>query len=268
MIIPNTIGGVRTIVHSQTRFSLIRQPANLQVLKDLDAKYDRCGRKLMWSIPLVKGSTIEAVRDTFEGRVVYLVGKGPSLDLLSEDDFAAHPESPIIACNEAVFAVEELNILNPVFGIQQDKTLGETCRPNLKSTRVLLSTHNSSLYSDLDKERKIIYVPEQLGAHEASISALLGVKVAEQLGAKEFRLLAFDACSDKKNNQYASRIGYSATRGGTVKRFLAHKDLLLQAAGRVPVYFCRIDRSKLTGATEQPSLDNQHTQNVDEFLTP
>lgn len=65
---------------------------------------------------------LSALRDALNGGdTVYIIGKGPSLDELTKEDFIEYSNAPVLCVNESVHAIERLDIANPLFCIQYDR---------------------------------------------------------------------------------------------------------------------------------------------------
>ena len=198
-----------------------------EVEQYLDKNYVRVKGELRW-YPMSKGDDpLDGERETFEGKGCYIIGKGPSLDNLSESDFL-NTDWPVICINEAIHKVEELDIENPVYTIQQDTGLKGTCQPKKPSSKLLISYHARHHYSDSDN--KIIYSPDDLGLSSSTLTVLCAIKIAQRLDTKQITMLCFDACVNKKT-AYAKCVGYSETKGGSADRFLKHRQRIDDVLG-------------------------------------
>jgi len=158
--------------------------------------------------------------DQFAGKVCYIIGKGPSLDNLSLDDF---PESdaPIIAINEAIHKVESLGLPNPTFMMQQDTYVGEDALP-IDAT-VLLECKAVGLYHDYEKLQMFCW--HELGVNHRNCTAALAAAFAQKFNAERLVMLCLDACA-KGTLGYAGCIGKNPESYGPGDRFLKHRKMI------------------------------------------
>lgn len=192
-----------------------------RVTKDIERKmsknYVKINNENRW-YPKSKDvkDVIDEIKPYFNGKVVHLVAKGPSLDKITADRFK--DGNPIICTNEAIHKIEELDIQNPVFCVQQDHQLKDTCTPSRGI--LLVSFRARRAYEDFD--RKYVYYPEIFGGCRTTLSALMGIKIARTYGCTGFKLHAFDAAT-KGDTGYSESIPYPPSKGGDPKRFLSHR---------------------------------------------
>jgi hypothetical protein len=160
----------------------------------LDAEYERVAPgQLRWFTRFHTATKkLLHFQDDFIGGSCYIVGKGPSLDLLKASHFP-NIERPIIAINDAIHKVERLGLPNPTFCIQQDAELKNECRP--KEATLLVSRRSAEFYSDY--ANKVVFSPGSYGATTATLSAALAVKMAKSLGCDDFVMVCFDACAER-----------------------------------------------------------------------
>ena len=180
---------------------------------------DNCvkDKGLIWWPKLECMQNFTPLTEYFNGKACYIVGKGPSLDFLSEKDF---PDAtlPVICINESIHKVEKLTITNQLFCMQQDTSLKDTCRP--KRAILICSTPARYWYRDVTK--MYTFLVTSFGIKHPTLTAGYAIKMALSLGTTSFVFLCFDACVNKKT-AYAKCIGYECTRGGNPKRFLSHR---------------------------------------------
>ena len=140
--------------------------------------------------------------------LAYLVGKGPSLDNLTADDFQDH-DAPVLACNEAIHTIEHLELPNPVFCVQQDASLNETCRPKRSGwilSRQAWRNGKGDTYAFAHE-----YIPEEIGLKTSSLTAVVAIRLLSEAHVKKIVMLAFDAHVNGNCN-YANAIGHSHHR--------------------------------------------------------
>lgn len=148
----------------------------------------------------------------------YIIGKGPSLDTLSSQDFL-YPTWPILAINEAVHAIEKLNLPNPTWCIQQDGRLGNTCRPARSGW--LCSIHAWEAAGAEGVPGAVKYVPEHYPqCLYKTITGRLAIEILHEAGIGKAIMLAFDGRFGT-DMRYASSIAYDPSRYGEKQdRFL------------------------------------------------
>ncbi len=193
----------------------------------LDDRMDRCKGELRWMPKFVPGtSDLATLQPIFVGNRCYIVGKGPSLDKVKERDIP-DPRAPIIALNEAILTVEQLDIPNPMFGLQQDSKLKDSCYP--ERSGIFVSQKAIPFYQD--KPRVYAFSSLSYGLAINSLSVLAAMAIARSLGSKGYYFVSFDAAtSNGKELGYASTVPYDTVWGGDPKRFKKHKPRMMAAA--------------------------------------
>lgn len=141
---------------------------------------------------------------------VYIIGKGPSLDLLSNKDFESG--CSILCINDSIHKVYSLGLDNPIFCITQDIALGNLCK--VVGPTFLIGKELVELYADHPNTIVVdIEAPK--------ITAILAIYIAKKNGCHHCRMLCFDACVTGETG-YADIIGHRPQ--GNEKRFLQHRN--------------------------------------------
>ena len=215
-------------------YCLVR--ANRTIEKYMDEHLKRAGgpRERKW-YPELEGAEVNVFKDLFKGQVCSIVGKGPSLDLLNQEDIK--DEGPVVALNEAIHIVEKLGLnkdKNPLFIVQQDAHLKDSCKPKNKSTKLLISYLSGKCAKD--HENRFMYRPVDLGLRDTSLTVQIAIEFARLWGCKKVKLYAFDACMNG-NTDYADSIGYPSSKGGDPKRFIRQKNIVLRQLKKIPHEF-------------------------------
>ncbi len=149
----------------------------------------------------------------------YLVGKGPSLDRLTAGDFPAAGD-PILCANEAVHAIERLNLPNPVFGVQQDARLRQAARPT--SATWLLSSQAWKQCKGYEYAGAVQYDSAAIGGSTKSLTANQSLRLLGMAGFRTVTMLAFDACTCQQTD-YAASVGVKSSQfGQNPKRFVGY----------------------------------------------
>ncbi len=137
--------------------------------------------------------------------LAYLVGKGKSLDTLTPLDFPDH-EAPVLCCNESIHVIEKLALANPVFCVQQDASLKETCRPERSGW--LLSSQAWGYGKGDTYPLAQQFIPDSLGLKSSTLTAAVALRILAEAGARRVVMLAFDAHVNG-DCDYAAAIGHT-----------------------------------------------------------
>ncbi len=225
--IPEEIGGVRVRIHADGSFSVPR--CKRQFERDCDFRFTRIPGEYRWLPKTKEGRDMMELAVQLQGKHIYVIGKGPSLDNVSRNDFP-DPDAVVICVNESIHQIEKLGLPNKVFAIQQDAQLKDTCNPQFGG--IIISYQARNWYAK--QTNKFIYWPEDYGLTSRDLTATVAITLARAFGATKFTLLCFDACVNKKI-AYAKCVGYPSFHGGPAERFLTHKLIFEKAAGNVPL---------------------------------
>lgn len=237
--LPKELNGRGVRVLNDGSYYIPRRNRDLE--KIMDSLYMRVPRQRKWFPATINKVVFGPL---FEGKTINIVGKGVSLDRLEPEDFVT--ESPIIGINEAARSIEHLELHCPLFAIQLDSALGATCLPESPTSRLFISNHAKKNYEPSD--RVIVFCPEAYGLHTTSLSVQCAMAISIYLGAKGFRLLAFDGAL-RINTDYARSIGYSSIRGGSPERFTKHRIAIVASARGLPIEWVK------PGIQDVPSRD-------------
>lgn len=190
--------------------------------KEQEAYYDKIYIRFPNARRWCMKSEIWKYENQFVGPV-HIVGKGPSLDNITSftDDF------PIIAINESVRKIEQVNCHSPLFMVQVDGGLLE-----IKSERAIriVNIHAKDFYT----ERCFCVNPAEFHAPEPTLSVLLAMGIARMFGATSYEMWAFDACVIG-NCDYAVCIEKSPLLGGDPSRFIDFKRKIVKFAKNIPI---------------------------------
>ena len=165
-------------------------------------------------------TTLEEANLNFKGQTGYIIGKGPSLDKLSPNDF--DDTGPIIAVNEAIFKLEQLDLENQTF-LVQDPALREFAKPT--KITVILEERICGFYRIYPN--KLQYSRINMGLPHKVLSAIVAIRILKQWGVTRIVMLAFDACINE-DTRYAKIVGYPSDEIRPAKRFLGHKPQLIK----------------------------------------
>lgn len=153
--------------------------------------------------------------------MVYIVGKGPSLDHLRKEDFDG--VSSVICINDAINKVVSLGIRNPLYMCQLDIGLKDKCIVD-GVTSILAPRVRPAI----GIRPNVYYVhPRSVGPTAMTITCIYAMNLGQLMGVKQFKFMCFDACVTKKLG-YADCIGKD---GGKPGRFLTHRQRINNAQG-------------------------------------
>jgi hypothetical protein len=221
---PMDFNGARIRVMPDGTFTIPRK--NKSAEDELDKVYLRIPGSLRWYPRDGSKASVRQLKPLFSCNYCYIVGKGPSLDLLNKECFP-NTLAPIIGINEAIHQVEKLDLPNPTIMMQQDIWLKESCRP--KRAQVVISQRIRDFYSDIE-DRIIFYGPE-IGAPIACLTASYAICMAKFLGCHNFGMVCFDSCVNRSTS-YAKCVGYEPTTAGKPERFLKHRSAFEHYLGK------------------------------------
>lgn len=134
---------------------------------------------------------LEHLKNTFENKPCYIVGKGFSVNLLSKS-FFIYPEAPVIVIGEAIKIIENLNLPNKLISLQKD-TFSVI---NIKwETQLLLHVHESAV--DVSCSKKELFDNIELGLEVTDFSAHSAIRIGQWMGCTEFHFVCFDSITNK-----------------------------------------------------------------------
>ena len=222
---PKNVLGIRIRVSEDGSIWISRKHRKAEAW--LDSKYIRKGKSLRWVKKTLSNKNVMLLKDEHEGKGCYVVGKGPSLDKV---EGLTNQDWPIICINESIHKIEKLGLPNPIYCLQQDTWLQETCRPR----KAVLITTDACKYHYRYYEPRYVFSPLQFGYRCTTLSAILAIKIAEVMGCVSVVMVSFDACVDGTLG-YAKCVGYAATKGGKERRFLGHRRMITSQACVLPL---------------------------------
>lgn len=195
----------------------------------LDKNCKRIKGSLRWW-PEEDSTKFDLLRPYFYNKTVYIIGKGPSLDKICEEDFL--PDLPIIAINDSIHKIETLAINNPLFMMQQDSSLERKANPK---RAIPIVSYRANRYFKTYKT-KVVYNPSELGCMASTLTVSCAICLCLILKVKDFIFLCFDSCMTQ-NCDYAECIGYKSDLKHSKKRFLYHKAQIIDYVKDTPYQF-------------------------------
>jgi len=121
--------------------------------------------------------------------MIYVVGKGPSLDMVTKETFEDR-SAPVIALNESVRIVQSLDIANPLYSLQQDGM--ERCMVRPQRGTLMLSEVSKHYFPDYYP--RLLYDRVAMGLSPIEPACIVAMHFAKKWGYDRVIFLAFDAC--------------------------------------------------------------------------
>jgi len=178
----------------------------------MDKHFERVPNQLRWYYRVTNNVVLQTLKELFAHLTCHIVGKGPSLDNLKAEDFGP---GPIIAINEAIHKVESLEIDNPIFMLQQDVKLKDTCAPRYGTVLVPITV--AHIYHN--HPSVCPFSLADLGLSTTPPTIITALEICRLLKVKQIKLYCFDAYTEQKT-EYAKCVGYPAEKYGATDRFL------------------------------------------------
>lgn len=167
-------------------------------------------------------------RNLHKGQTMWIVGKGPSLQYLIKEDIGS---GPVIAINQAIIKIEELDLPNPVYSMQKDggdrrrykdshpfilqpdcdykSNCNDKCggiyRPKKGAT--LLVHKHESLYCFADYSPRYVFDWMELGLKSNQFSQIIAIKIGLLMGCKKFHFVSFDIYTSGCKDSYIPNVG-------------------------------------------------------------
>jgi uncharacterized Rossmann fold enzyme len=160
---------------------------------------------------------------------VYIVGKGPSLDRISKEDFP-NAAAAVMCINDAVQKIESLGIPNPIYAVQQDRHPRNDCVP--KNGLLFVSCYSEYVVTDC--ALKAVYCPSMFGEIKVVPTVVMAIHLAKYFGAKRLTFLCFDSCLSGDLTYAKCEV---IPNRGTPEALKTHKARIHRAAGKTPYKF-------------------------------
>ena len=147
--------------------------------------------------------SVQALREVHTGDTAWIVGKGPSLLMLTKEQLGP---GPIIAINEAIIAVEALDLDNVIYSLQKDAAsyqyepvpvvLAAGVEPiaPLKGATLLVHLHESADRLSEYRPRFVFDNVADFGFAWWDFSSLVAVAIANLMGCPKVVFVSHDAC--------------------------------------------------------------------------
>jgi hypothetical protein len=155
-----------------------------------------------------------------EGKSVYILGKGPSLQFLKASDFG---EGTIIALNESILVVQEFGLTNPLFSFQKDGCghrfpEHECCPPAVypKPEIALILQKGRSEWCLPKHQNRLLVTVEELGfVSQITMSILMVIEMARQAKAGKIFFMCCDSMvGDTRTYDVTSKTAAICRRAG------------------------------------------------------
>ena len=166
-----------------------------------------------------------SLRGRHKDQTLTVVGKGPSLEYLSKEDFVP---GPVIAINHAIIAVEELGLSNTIYAMQKDGGRKRThpngimnpecehsdncddCGGKVRPKKAILLVHrHESLYCFSDYSPRYVFDWDVLGLPGNECSFIFAIQMGKLFACNGFRFISFDAHTNGNRHTYIPGEGLS-----------------------------------------------------------
>lgn len=131
----------------------------------------------------------ESIKNIHLGQTAYIIGKGESLQNLTNDVIG---DGIVITLNSAIEVVEKLNLPNKIYSLQKDKYVSR-----VKENVTLLMHKEDEFHSAANDSKEtpeyIEFSCEEFGMPNVTFSAIVAVEMAKQMGCARFCFISFDS---------------------------------------------------------------------------
>lgn len=167
---------------------------------------------------------MKSLKNKHLGQTVWIVGKGPSLQYLKKEDIG---DGIVITINQAILAVEPLDLSNSIYSLQKDgggrrigrvsppqdnhllpdcdhsDDCGDTCGPMVRPRSATLLLHElESKYCFQDYADRYVINLQEIGLQENVFSLIFALKIAQYMGCNKFNFVSCDAHSMGEHSRY------------------------------------------------------------------
>lgn len=143
-------------------------------------------------------------------KTVWIIGKGPSLQFLKKEDIG---EGLVITLNEAILAVEPMNLPNLIYSLQKDggkfknctdnKNCPERCGKMVRPKNATLILHDKeSKYCYPNYPKRYVFSLADLNLGDNVFSFIFAIQLAKRMGIEKFNFVSFDAHTKEDFNVY------------------------------------------------------------------
>jgi len=179
-------------------------------------------------------------KDKHVGARAYIIGKGPSLDMIDSIRNVLDNSSAVIFCtNESIHKVESLeNLTSTIYCVQQDSELEYDCIPQDPENIHFMNRIQHAPHEDyLEKIPRsispwnpdaVLYGPPEICEYN-TFTAIACIRLAKYMGIDSVIFCCFDSWKDgwKGSGEYAKCIG--KVQSGTGRHAVHGCEILSQA---------------------------------------
>ncbi len=158
----------------------------------LDKHLERIGTECRWRKKIVSLNTFSSLKGTYQDQDCYIIGKGPSLDKLKRTDFVSN--GPVIAINDSIRIIEGFKLANPIFAIQLDDRLKDSCLPRMGQMLAMMTC--AEWYAD--HLNTYFFDWKDVNLKPGMPSLVPAVAVGKHMGCSSFKMMCFDAAVTKE----------------------------------------------------------------------
>lgn len=207
---------------------LIRQNKQAEAILNRLCKPVEKNKWILHRNSFCESEFMKTQKDVYKDKTCYIVAKGPSLDKIPFSQSLFKSDCPIIALNESIHKVEGhyknkdnvQQITNPLYCVQQDTILGETCYSKYGT---MILPFYCKWYHNHPKVLTVIHSELVVKDKRFPLSIETAILVAKHWGCSDIVFMACDAAVNG-NCDYANSIGHEPR--GDRTRYLEHIPLI------------------------------------------
>ena len=154
-------------------------------------------------------NAMDSLRNQYAGQVAHIVGKGPSLKYLRAAHFGV---GPVITMNEAIIAVQDLGLINPLYSMQKDGLPAMMVRPHEDVTLIVQCNLSEGWFIEHPK-RLVIDPVKEWGFVLTEMSIRMCVALAKFMGCQSITFISCDSLSTGDMRTYDVLSGESSFNG-------------------------------------------------------
>lgn len=176
--------------------------ATPSLCEKLDKVFCRVNHQYKWQLRPQQLSDYIRFKDVYDWTNVVIVGRGPSLNAF--DPRCVNPSCPIVCLNHAIHVIEQFEIPNPLFVLQQDYGF------DLQPKKAWYIPGIQALSGIKRSDRVSWYNPGDVGCTRSCLTSNCAIQMVKQFGAKKLLLVGLDSL--KGDASYASQWTQNANK--------------------------------------------------------
>lgn len=145
---------------------------------------------------------LEQLKDLYKDKYCYIVGKGASLEFLSQDHFINH-KAPVICLNDSIAIVQDLDIDNPIYSLQKDGNVEHMVKPYDDVVLIVQETEGYSRDWYPEHEKRLLIDPvKDFGFDLPQTMAIrMAIALSQYMGCNHINFMCCDVLSNKEKTE-------------------------------------------------------------------